>query len=102
MTRPAGSSSTAGSASSATRGLVAARLAVALWGLGALAAPGVVHAAPPPGTSVPGVEPGSVAPLVDRVKGAVVTIQSTKFIRRFAVEDPWSRMLREQLGAPGP
>ena len=29
-----------------------------------------------------GAEPGSVAPLVDRVKGAVVTIQSTKFIRR--------------------
>jgi serine protease Do len=43
-----------------------------------------------------------VAPLVDRVKGAVVTIQSTKFIRRFAVEDPWSRMLREQLGVAGP
>ncbi|MES1207725.1 MAG: hypothetical protein ABUS79_17450, partial [Pseudomonadota bacterium] len=40
------------------------------------------QAAPPPGS---GVEAGSVAPLVDRVKGAVVTIQSTKFIRRFAV-----------------
>src|SRR5499427_10687123 len=62
----------------------------------------VVHAAPPPGAGVPGVEPGSVAPLVDRVKGAVVTIQSTKFIRRFAVEDPWSRMLREQFGMPAP
>jgi serine protease Do len=43
-----------------------------------------------------------VAPLVDRVKAAVVTIQSTKFIRRFAVEDPWNRMLREQLGLPAP
>jgi serine protease Do len=72
---------------------------VALWGL---CAPGPARAAPPPGTGVPGVEPGSVAPLVDRVKGAVVTIQSTKFIRRFAVEDPWSRMLREQLGVAGP
>ena len=49
-----------------------------------------------------GAEPGTVAPLVDRVKGAVVTIQSTKFIRRFAVEDPWSRMLREQFGMPAP
>jgi serine protease Do len=47
-------------------------------------------------------EPGTVAPLVDRVKGAVVTIQSTKFIRRFAVEDPWSRMVREQFGLPPP
>jgi serine protease Do len=39
---------------------------------------------------------------VDRVKGAVVTIQSTKFIRRLAVEDPWNRMLREQFGMPAP
>ena len=45
---------------------------------------------------------GTVAPLVDRVKSAVVTIQSTKFIRRFAVEDPWTRMMREQFGAPAP
>ncbi|HVZ87283.1 MAG TPA: trypsin-like peptidase domain-containing protein [Polyangia bacterium] len=56
-------------------------------------------AVPPPGT---GVEPGSVAPLVDRVKGEVVTIQSTKFIRRFAVEDPWTQMLRQQFGLPAP
>src|SRR5215831_17148146 len=62
----------------------------------------VVHAAPPPGAAGSGAEPGTVAPLVDRVKGAVVTIQSTKFIRRFAVEDPWSRMLREQFGMPAP
>ena len=66
----------------------------------------VRFAAPPrgrrrPGT-VRGAEPGTVAPLVDRVKGAVVTIQSTKFIRRFAVEDPWNRMLREQFGMPAP
>jgi serine protease Do len=60
------------------------------------------HAAPPPGTAGTGAEPGTVAPLVERVKGAVVTIQSTKFIRRFAVEDPWSRMLREQFGMPAP
>ena len=50
----------------------------------------------------PGADAVSVAPLVDRVKGAVVTIQSTKFIRRPAVEDPWSRMLREQFGLPTP
>src|SRR3954470_11159602 len=99
MTRLAGSSSTAGRSSSAATRLAVAGLAVALWGL---CAPGPARAAPPPGTGVPGVEPGSVAPLVDRVKGAVVTIQSTKFIRRFAVEDPWSRMLREQLGGAGP
>src|SRR5215510_438891 len=62
----------------------------------------VVRAAPPPGAAGTGAEPGTVAPLVDRVKGAVVTIQSTKFIRRFAVEDPWNRMLREQFGLPAP
>jgi serine protease Do len=62
----------------------------------------VVRAAPPPGAAGTGAEPGTVAPLVDRVKGAVVTIQSTKFIRRFAVEDPWNRMLREQFGMPAP
>src|SRR5436190_19694236 len=62
----------------------------------AAVAASVARAAPPPGA-----EPGTVAPLVDRVKGAVVTIQSTKFIRRFAVEDPWGRMLREQFGMPG-
>ena len=44
----------------------------------------------------------SVAPLVDRVKGAVVTIKSTKFIQRFAVEDPWTRMMREQFGMSAP
>jgi hypothetical protein len=58
-----------------------------------LAAPGA-RAVPPPGAAGTGVESGSVAPLVDRVKGAVVTIQSTKYIRRFAVEDLWSEMLR--------
>ena len=36
------------------------------------------------------------------MKGAVVTIQSTKFIRRFAVEDPWTQMLRQQFGLPAP
>src|SRR4051812_2426889 len=53
---------------------------------------------PPPAVAA---ESGSVAPLVDRVKGAVVTIQSTKIIRGGAVEDPWSRMLREQWGLGG-
>jgi serine protease Do len=47
-------------------------------------------------------ESGTVAPLVDRVKGAVVTIKSTKYIRRVAVEDPWSQMLRQQFGMPAP
>src|SRR4051794_17635140 len=60
------------------------------------------RAAAPPGAAGGGAEPGTVAPLVERVKGAVVTIQSTKFIRRFAVEDPWSRMLREQFGGAAP
>ncbi|HXU05500.1 MAG TPA: trypsin-like peptidase domain-containing protein [Polyangia bacterium] len=60
------------------------------------------HAAPPPGAVGTGAESGTVAPLVDRVKGAVVTIQSTKYIRRFAVEDPWTRMMREQFGMAAP
>ena len=60
------------------------------------------QAAPPPGASGTGAEPGTVAPLVERVKGAVVTIQSTKYIRRFAMEDPWTRMMREQFGMPAP
>jgi serine protease Do len=65
-------------------------------------APAARAVTPPPGATTGGAEPGTVAPLVDRVKGAVVTIQSTKFIRRLDVEDPWSRMLREQFGLPAP
>jgi serine protease Do len=80
------------------RRAVSSSIAVSL--VAAVAA--VAYAAPPPGAAGSGVEPGTVAPLVDRVKGAVVTIQSTKFIRRFAVDDPWSRMLREQFGMPPP
>lgn len=72
---------------------------VALTALFSLAAP--ARAVPPAGAGGPGVESGSVAPLVDRVKGEVVTIQSTKYIRRFAVEDPWTQMLRQQFGLPG-
>jgi serine protease Do len=60
------------------------------------------RAAAPPAAIIAGTEPGSVAPLVDRVKGAVVTIQSTKIIRRVAVEDPWTRLLREQFGRGRP
>jgi serine protease Do len=60
---------------------------------------GSALAAPPPGALG---ESGTVAPLVDRVKGAVVTIKSTTFIRRMAVEDPWSQMLRQQFGLPAP
>jgi serine protease Do len=78
--------------------VVAAALGMAL-----LTAAWPARSAPPPGTTgAAGAEPTTVAPLVDRVKGAVVTIQSTKYIRRFAVEDPWSRMLREQFGLPAP
>jgi serine protease Do len=58
------------------------------------------QAVAPPGAVA--TEAGTVAPLVDRVKGAVVTIKSTKFIRRVAVEDPWSQMLRQQFGLPAP
>jgi Do/DeqQ family serine protease len=72
----------------------AARLAAVLV---VVLAARAAYAAPPPGA-----EAGTVAPLVDRVKHAVVTIKSTKFIRRMAVEDPWSQMLRQQLGLPAP
>ncbi|HEY2903755.1 MAG TPA: trypsin-like peptidase domain-containing protein, partial [Polyangia bacterium] len=51
---------------------------------------------------VGGGESGTVAPLVDRVKASVVTIQSTKIIRRPAMEDPWSRLMREQFGLGAP
>jgi serine protease Do len=60
------------------------------------------EAAPLGAGGPPGSEAGTVAPLVDRVKGAVVTIKSTTFIRRMAVEDPWSQLLRQQFGMPAP
>jgi Do/DeqQ family serine protease len=50
----------------------------------------------------PGDMSRSVAPLVDRVKGSVVTIQSTKIIRRALREDPMSQYLRERFGLGGP
>jgi serine protease Do len=40
----------------------------------------------------------SVAPLVDRVKGSVVTIQSTKVIPRVVNEDPAMQYFRERFG----
>jgi serine protease Do len=43
----------------------------------------------------------SVAPLVDRVKASVVTIQSTKVIRRAVREDPMTQYLRERFGLGG-
>ena len=43
----------------------------------------------------------SVAPLVDSVKDAVVTIRSTKVITRAARSDPFTEMLREQFGLGG-
>lgn len=107
MIRPEASSSTAASrrgrstaasrrgwSTAASRGSIRALAGIAVLALlcarSALAAP------------LPGVEAGTVAPLVDRVKHAVVTIKSTKFIRRMAVEDPWSQMLRQQFGLPAP
>jgi serine protease Do len=44
----------------------------------------------------------SVAPLVDRVKGSVVTIQSTKLIPRVVSEDPIAQMFRRQFGLGRP
>jgi serine protease Do len=76
--------------------------AATLAGMTILLVSGAARAVPPPGASGMTVESGSVAPLVDRVKNEVVTIQSTKFIRRFAVEDPWTQMLRQQFGLPAP
>jgi serine protease Do len=80
---------------------IAARRGASLALLAAsFARPSSAFAAPPPGAV--STEAGTVAPLVDRVKGAVVTIKSTKFIRRMAALDPWSQMLREQFGMPAP
>ena len=61
----------------------------------------------PAGATVPEVPAptqmrDSVAPLVDSVKASVVTILSTKIVRRIAREDPWSALLREQFGMGGP
>jgi Do/DeqQ family serine protease len=74
----------------------------------ALAAPPAAPApAPPPGAAAPAAAPTpgemrhSVAPLVDRVKGQVVTILSTKIIRRVLREDPWNQFMREQFGLGG-
>ncbi len=52
----------------------------------------------------PGADPtpldlqGSVAPLVNRVKGSVVSIHTSKTIRRVVREDPFTQFLRERLG----
>ncbi len=98
MTRPEESSSTAVRG----RGLALDR-PTALVGLLLTVATADAFAVGPPNAIVPGGgEPGTVAPLVDRVKAAVVTIQSTKIIRRPAMEDPWSRLMREQFGLGAP
>ena len=56
----------------------------------------LAQAAPTP------VEMGSsVAPLVDRVKGSVVTIQSTKLIPRVVNEDPMMQFFRDRVGLGG-
>jgi serine protease Do len=43
----------------------------------------------------------SVAPLVERVKGSVVTIQSTKVIPRVVSEDPMMQLFRDRFGLGG-
>jgi serine protease Do len=80
--------------------LVLTRAAALFALVGLVSAPSGVLAAAPPGAlpAFGGGESGTVAPLVDRVKASVVTIQSTKIIRRPAMEDPWSRLMREQFG----
>ena len=80
----------------ATRLAAARRAALALVAV-VLSSHARALAAPPPGALG---ESGTVAPLVDRVKGAVVTIKSTKFIRRMAAVDPWTQLLRQQFGLP--
>ncbi|MGB8293900.1 MAG: hypothetical protein WCG85_00585, partial [Polyangia bacterium] len=44
----------------------------------------------------------SVAPLVERVKASVVTIQSMKVIPRVMREDPFSQFFRERFGMGDP
>ncbi len=62
----------------------------------------VLMAAGPVPVPTPTDTSKSVAPLVDRVKDSVVTIQSTKIIRRVVREDPVSQFLRERMGLGGP
>ncbi len=45
---------------------------------------------------------GSVAPLVERVKASVVTIQSSKLIPRVTREDPFMQYFRERFGIGEP
>jgi serine protease Do len=71
--------------------VTAAALAVA-----SVLAVGFAQAVPTPGDMS-----RSVAPLVDRVKASVVTIQSTKVIRRAVREDPMTQYLRERFGLGG-
>jgi len=72
------------SSTAARRGAIALAAALLAGSSGAFGA----RARRPPGRGDRG---GTVAPLVERVKGAVVTIKSTKFIRRVAVEDRGAR-----------
>ena len=61
----------------------------------------------PPNMAPPGADPapptpldlqGSVAPLVNGVKASVVSIHTSKTIRRVVREDPFTQFLRERLG----
>jgi len=60
--------------------------------------PAVPVAAPPADVASPLEMRGSVAPLVDRVKASVVTIQSAKLIRRVQMDDPWGLFPRPRRG----
>ncbi len=53
---------------------------------------------PPP---TPADTSRSVAPLVDRIKASVVSIQSSKVVRRFVPEDPFARAFRDFGGGGG-
>jgi Do/DeqQ family serine protease len=67
-------------------------VSVALLALSTVAV-GLAQAAPTPS------DVGrSVAPLVDKVKNSVVTIQSTKIIRRAVREDPMTQYFRDRFG----
>ncbi len=61
----------------------------------------ILAAAQPQLAPTPGDMSRSVAPLVERVRDSVVSIQSTKYIQRVEREDPWTQFFRERMGLGG-